>query len=263
MERLLLLRLRSVGCAAEARINDIPVARTPPGGGALCVPVHEVLLEGDNQLALVVDAPLPGASAAPRLAAAPLGASLRLLLPRVGQPGSEAVARTLAELDWALAEGEVLQPPVVVSRSASLPIRFPRWRWLDLPLIPDTPAVQLTVASFVQNLAISLARGDPDTFVQAARLRFDELALAYQQAPADLVARWRSRIQLLHATKALQLELPALGDVRLLPCADGRLVECVSPSGEPVLRTAATADGTRQAWPIRVAVIDGHCHVVR
>ena len=34
MERLLLLRLRSVGCAAEARINDIPVARTPAGGGA-------------------------------------------------------------------------------------------------------------------------------------------------------------------------------------------------------------------------------------
>jgi hypothetical protein len=263
MERLLMLRLRASGCAAEARLNDIAVARTAAAGGDVSVPVHEFLLEGENHLALVLDPPPPGATAAPRLLDAPIVAGVRLLLPRVGHVGSEATARSLAELELAVPAGEVHQPPNSAYRAIELPIKFPRWRWLDLPLIEDPAAEQALVASFVQALAIALARGDADAFVQAARLRFEELALAYQQQPADLVARWRSRIQLLFATKALKMVLPALSEVVLLPCAGGRMVECVSPSGEPILRTQPAADGSRQAWPIRVAVIDGRCHVVR
>lgn len=263
MERLLLLRLRSVGCAAEARINDIAVARTPPAGGEVSVPVHEVLLEGGNDLTLVLDPTLPGAVPAPRLLDAPIAAGLRLLLPRVGHAGSESSARTLAELDHAVAAGEVHQPPCAVQRSVALPLKFPRWRWLDLPVIADPAAAQPVVARFAQGLAIALAKGDADAFVQAARLRFEELALAYQGEVADLVGRWRSRIQLLHATQALKIVLPALADVVLLPCAGGRMVECVSPAGEPILRTEAAADGSTHAWPIRVAVIDGRCHIVR
>ncbi len=96
MERLLLLRLRSSGCAAEASINDIVVARTLAAGGEVSVPVHEVLLEGDNDLTLVLDPTPPGAAPAPRMLDAPIAAGLRLLLPRVGQVGSESSARTLA-----------------------------------------------------------------------------------------------------------------------------------------------------------------------
>lgn len=263
MERLLLLRLRSEGCCAEARINDVPVARTPRGGGVANVPVHEYLLEGGNHFALVVEPGLPGAPAAPRLAAADTRASLRLLLPRIGVRGCESAARTLVELDWAVPEGEIYAPQVAASRSAVLPIRFPRWRWLDLPPVDDLAAAQPLVARFVQGLAVALAKGDADAFLIAARLRFEELALAYQKPAAELAARWRSRIQLLHATKALKLALPALPDVLLRPCAGQRLLECVDAAGEPSLRTEAAPDGTRHAWPIRVALVDGHCHVLR
>ena len=100
-------------------------------------------------------------------------------------------------------------------------------------------------------------------FVHAARLRFEELAVAYGQPLPDLIERWRTRIRLLQVTQALKLQLPALADVRLLPCADGRLVECVAPDGDPVLRTEAAPDGSRQFWPLRVAVVDGRCHVLR
>jgi len=57
--------------------------------------------------------------------------------------------------------------------------------------------------------------------------------------------------------------LPALNDVLLKPCAGGRLLECVGPTGEPALRTEPAADGTRQAWPVRVTVIDGRCLILR
>jgi hypothetical protein len=263
MERLLILRLRSLGCAAEVRLNDIPVARTPAAGGSLDLPVHEYLFEGANDIGLTIDPVAPGGVAAPRIASATTGASLRLLLPRIGQPGSELSARTLAELDWAVGEGEVFAPPVVSTRSVMLPVKFPRWRWLDLPAIDDPAAVQLLVAGFVQSLALALAKGDADMFLQAARLRFEELALAYQQPVAELADRWRSRIQLLHATKALKPVLPSLNDVLLRPCANGRLLDCVTPTGEPSLRTEAAPDGSTQAWPIRVTVVEGRCHIVR
>lgn len=263
MERLLLLRLRSVGCAAEAWINGVPVLRTPAAGGALSLPVHEYLLEGDNDIQLVVEPVAAGARRALRLADAAMLASLRLLLPRRDQPGSELSARGLCEIDWAAVEGDVVQPPVTERRVVALPIKLPRWRWLDAPPIEDLHAAQPLVAEFVQNIAVSLARGEPEPFLAAARVRFEDLAMAYQQPLGELASRWRSRIEMLHATKALRPVLPALTDVVLRPCAGGRLLECVSPDGQPVLRTEPGPDATQHAWPIRVAVVDGRTHIVR
>ena len=263
MERLLLLRLASVGCAAEARLNDFSLGRTPAAGGVLTLAVHEYVLEGDNALELVIDPVLPGAEAPPRLAAVVAAARLHLLLPRIGAVGSPAAARTLATADWAAAEGSTIMPPVRVRRQAAIPVRFPRWRWLDVPPIDDAAAARPLVAAFVQSLALALARGDADAFVSAARLRFEELALAYQKSPADLAARWRSRIQLLHAGKALRPVLMPPGELLLRPCAGGRLLDCLASDGQPALRTEPAPDGTRHAWPMRVAIVDGQCHILR
>jgi hypothetical protein len=259
MDRLLLLRLRALGCAAEAWVNGVPVLRLPAGGGNAALPVHEYLVEGDNHLQLVIE---PAANA-PRLADGNAVAALRLLLPRSGQPGSELSARSLADLDWVAADGELIRPPVTLQQRLALPVKLPRWRWFDAPPLDDVPGVQPLVAAFVQQLAISLAQGDPEPFLAAARVRFEDLAQAYQQPVAELAARWRSRIEMLAATKALKAVLPALADIHLRPCAGGRLLEPVLADGEPALRTETLADGTRHAWPIRIAVVEGRCHIVR
>lgn len=262
MDRLLLLRLRTQGCAAELRLNDIPLLAAGPGR-TLNLPVNEYLFEGRNRMTLLIEPPAPGALPPPRLADGDSGASARLLLPRIGRVGSEHSARSLAELDWAAADGEWVEPGTRLDQVLALPVKFPRWRWPDMPAVADPAAVQPLVARFVQGLALSLARGDPEPFVQSARLRFEELAQAYAQPLPELLARWRARIQRLHAAKALRLAVPALADVMLRPCGDGRLLECLAPDGAPLLRSAPADDGSQQAWPLRVAVIDGHCHVLR
>jgi hypothetical protein len=263
MERLLLLRLRAIGCRAEALVNGVPVLRSGPQSGSFALPVHEYLLEGDNDIALVIEPATLGGPVPPRIVQEPTGASLRLLLPRNGQPGSELSARSLAEIDWAIAEGEPLRGPIVERRALALPVKLPRWRWLDAPPLADLPSAQPLVAEFVQNLALSLARGDPEPFLAAARVRFEDLAIAYQQPASELAARWRARIEMLYATKALKPVLPATADVVLRPCAGGRLLECLAPTGEPALRTEPGPDGARHAWPIRVAVVEGRTHIVR
>ena len=66
-------------------------------------------LAGANELQLVIQPPPPGQAAAPAplLSDGQRGASLRLLLPRIGQLAHPENARTLAQIDWAPVAGEV------------------------------------------------------------------------------------------------------------------------------------------------------------
>lgn len=273
MERLLLLRLEAAGCQAEALLNGVPVAsidaRTTPGTHVACVPVHEYTLAGSNRLSLVVNphptnlpvGPTPPPT--PNVADGQTWVKLRLLLPRQGQPASENSARTLAQLDWGPAEHEVFETPLVLHQTMELPVTFPRWRWLDAPVPELTPALKMQALAFVQRLAIDLTRGDPEGFIAAARLRFEELGLAYQRDPAVDVARFRAHVQQLGASKALRITPPTAADLVLRPVADGRLLDCLRPDGQPILRTTPTESGTTHAWPVKLAVVDGQFYVLR
>ena len=266
MDRVLMLRLQSHNCAAEVQINGIAVGRVGSVGGSLCLPVHEYLLAGDNFFQMVIDPPLAGTDkvgAVSRLAEGFVSAAMRLLLPRLGQLGSELHARTLASMDWSAAEGDVYVTSHTERCNASLPIKFPRWRWLDLPEIKDPESLKPLVTMYLQGIAIALARGEVDVFLAASRLRLEDMAVAYQQSLADVSGRLRARLQLLHATKAMKMVIPNLDELTLKLCAHGRLLECLGPLGEPALRTTTAPDGTRTSWPVRVAVVNGTCHILR
>lgn len=266
MDRVLMLRLQAIGCAAELHLNNIPVGRVRVQGGELCLPVHEYLLTGENSVSLVVDpSPLSVITGvvAPRLASGNIGASLRLLLPRIGHAGSELHSRTLADLNWAVSEGEVYQAPLVVSKTVSLPVKFPRWRWLDAPEVSLDHSLKPMIAKFLQDIAIGMVRGDFDLFMTASRLRLEELAHAYQRPLAEMSNRLLFRLQLLHSTKAMKMVMPNVDELTLRTCANGRLIECMGPAGEPALRTLPAPDGSRVAWPVRVAVVNGQCHILR
>ena len=263
MERLLVLRLEAVGCTAEALLNGVPLGRVDAARPVLTVPVHEFAVAGANELELVANPAPPGApeQPAPHLSDGKTGAGLQLLLPRIGQVAHPSNARTLAQIEWAPPEGEVYETPLRVVRSVELPISFPRWRWLDAPVVTDVPAVKAQAAKLLQRLAVDFARGDPESLVTAARLRFEELAQAYQRNPADDVARWRMQVQALLAAP-FKPKLIAVADLLLRPVAGGRLLECLTADGQPALRGTG-AGGALLSWPMRVALIEGRLHVLR
>jgi hypothetical protein len=266
MERLLFLRLQVQGCTAEALINDIPMGRAFAPAGVLCLPVHEYLIDGANEITLVIQPDQPGikpTSPVTQVADGVIGASVRLLLPRVGRIGSDTQARTVAEVAWAAAEGDVYDAPVVVTNSVALPIKFPRWRWLDAPPIGDAESHKPIVAAFLNKIASDLMRGDVEALLKVSRLRLEEIALAYQQPVTELVTRFRSRLQLLYATKGLRLVVPGVQELVLRKCANGRLLECLGAGGSPALWAAPTKDGVSSAWPARLTIINGQCHILR
>ena len=185
-----------------------------------------------------------------------------MLLPRIAQLAHPEHARSLAQLDWAPAAGIVSEMPATLRQSVELPITFPRWRWLDAPVIEQSAELLGAAAAFLQNIALGLARGDPEPLLQAARLRFEELALAYQRPAVDDLSRWRARVQLLHAQKAMRPPLPTPEALRLRACADGRLLECLLDDGRPALR-CARPDGSQVFWPMRLAAVERRFYPLR
>ena len=266
MERLLMIELSSGGCAVEAHLNGMPVAPLGPGGGSTSLAVHEYTLAGRNQFAIVVAPPPPGSSvpSQPRVAIGPTWARARLILVRRGQSPADPEARALGVVEWAAVEGKAYDAPSTHSRDVELPVSFPRWRWLDAPMLELGPGVQRQLLEFVQELGVELGRGNAEPLIAAAKLRFDELALAYQTDAAEAVQRFRDRLQRLYAGKALKIMPPIAAELVLRPVAAGRLVDCLASTGGPVLRTQNEAPAVAEhAWPLRLAMVDGKVYVLR
>lgn len=266
MDRLLLLRLEGVGCHAEAGLNGVPLARIGPAQPLLSLPVHEFTFAGANTLTLVIE-PSPATHATPpepepRLSDGRSAASLRLLLPRLGGLAHPGSARTVAQIDWAPAADALEEMPLTLSRTVELPIAFPRWRWADLPPVPDHPRLAAEVAAWLLPIAIGLRRGDAEPLIQASRLRLEELAQAYGTDLAAEATRLRRQVQTLHAQEPLQPPLPAAAKLRLRRVAGGRLLECLSADGRPALHSPLP-EGGWVAWPMRVGLIDGRPYALR
>jgi hypothetical protein len=266
MDRLMVLCLEAAGCPVEAQLNGMPVAALGAKGGRVSLAVHEYVLAGANQLALTIWPAPPNLAVPPqpRVAIGPTWARARLLLLRQGQGVGDPNARVLAAAEWAAEEGKSFEAPGQHAVDVQLPVGFPRWRWLDAPPVGINPAVQRQILEFVQLQAIELLHGNPEALLAAAKLRFDELALAYQQTAAQLAQRFRDHLQGLYAAQALKIVPPPADQLVLRPLAGGRLIECLTPLGGPVLRTQNEDPALPDhAWPLRLAMVEGTIYVLR
>ena len=173
MERLMMLRLWAKGCAVEAHLNGLCVASVGPEGGCVTLPVHEYALQGRNRMSFVAGAmPLAGAAPAqPRRARGDLAVQVTLALCHTGQSPADPNAQSLSQLSWAPAVDEQHDWPFSFSRDVELPVRFPRWRWLDAPTVNLGPALDRLVLETLQGLALDFQRGDAESYLQLSRLR--------------------------------------------------------------------------------------------
>lgn len=267
MERLMVVKLAAQGCTAELWMNGLPVARATPRAPQVLVSVHEAACVGANRLELVADVADQPGNAAPRRNATALqdmAARAQLLLPRMGSPIDETLTRTLAQLDWACPRGETLSLPVRRFQEAELPLRLPRWRWLDAPIVAQPGAeLKLQAHTFVTGLARDLARGQFESFMTATRLRTEELALAYLRSPESEAARMREWLEQMFASSRLVWQPLTAEELQLRPLAGGRLLECLGGDGRHALTTVPDELGNTLALPLRLSVVEGRFYVLR
>jgi hypothetical protein len=202
----------------------------------------------------------------PKRARGDVAVQLTLALCHTGQAPHDPNARVLSQLAWAPAVDEQHDWPFSFSRDVELPVNFPRWRWLDAPLIQTGPALTRLVLETLQGVALDFHRGDAEAYLQLCRLRIEEQAHAYQRTTADWVQGIRDHLQGLFESGALATVAPPEPDSFVLrPLADGRLVEPLMPDGSPVLKTAPGSDPLQSqvAWPLRLAHVEGKLYALR
>ena len=265
MERLMVVKLDGQGCTAEAWLNGLPVARVTPLAPLSVVPVHEAALAGANRLELVVGPDAGAAGAAALLQTAPhaMAAQAHLLLPRIGHTIDEGQSRTLARLEWACAAGDPVTLPARRIQETELQIRFPRWRWIDAPVVQPTPALVQEAHAFVASIARDLARGQTESFLAATRLRTEELAIAYQRSPESEAVRLREWLDQMYASSCLAWQPLAPDEMKLRPLAGGRLLDCVGGDGRAALTTVPDKTGNSLALPLKLSVVEGRFYVLR
>ncbi|MBC7939005.1 MAG: hypothetical protein H7Z19_04455 [Chitinophagaceae bacterium] len=265
MERLMVIKLAGLGCTAEAWLNGMPMARVTPLAPLAVVAVHEAALSGANQLELVVGPDSGAAEAAARLQTAPhpMAARVHLLLPRIGGIIDESQARMLAQLEWTCGAGEPLTLPASQRQRVDLAVRFPRWRWLDAPVVQPTPPLAHRAHAFIWSLARDLARGQTDSFLTATRLRTEELALAYQRSPDSETLRLREWLDQMYASSGFVWLPLAPNDLQLRPLADGRLLECLGADGGAALTAMPDKMGNSLALPLKLSVVEDRFYVLR
>ncbi|WP_156391888.1 MULTISPECIES: hypothetical protein [unclassified Roseateles] len=266
------LHAQTSGEPVEVHVNGVPVLALPAGAGSQSVTVHEYLQNGSNRISLVV-APLPAAQAMaapdapaqPRMAARAAQARARLVLLRQGKSLADEAVRVLAEVNWAVEEGASFLAPTVQHQDLELPVGFPRWRWLDAPVLNPGPADRQTLLAAVQRIAFDLSRGNPDSFLAASRLKLDEVDQAYQRPAGHGTAALREQVQALWQAGTLATLQPPTAETLLLRVvAGGRLLECLNPMGAPALSTLnddAAPDNV--AWPLRLTLIEGKVYILR
>jgi len=272
MDRVMCLHVQTSGEPVEVHVNGVPVLSLPVGPGSQSVTVHEYLQNGSNRISLVIAPPpiamavaAPDAPAQPRMASRAAQARARLVLLRQGKSLADEAVRVLAEVNWAVEEGTPFEAPTTVHQDLELPVGFPRWRWLDAPVLSPTPQGRQTVLALIQRIAYDLSRGNPDAWLAACRLKLEELDHAYQRNAGHSAAALREQVQRLWQAGVLAtLQPPTAETLMLRPVAGGRLLACVNPLGAPVL-SSANDDVTpgNIAWPLRLTLIEGKVYVLR
>ena len=263
MDRLLMLHLQAQGCAAEAWLNGVPLARVTAERPRWSLPLHEYIQTGQNRLVLVVAeaeaALLRRPAAHTSVLRQPASASLGLFLH--GSDGGDR--RALAQINWAPALNSRCALPLTLTEDVSLPVSFPRWRWLDAPVVELSVALQAKLQEWLQNIALDMEFGQFDSYLGATALRLEELCLAYQRKRGEETTRQMAYLQQLYAAERLKMEEVKTENLYLRPVAAGRLFECLDSAGQPALRSRADDAGQVALFPFRVASVEGQFYVLR
>jgi len=272
MDRLMCLHVQTSGEPVEVLVNGVPVLSLPAGAGSQSIAVHEYLQNGSNRISLVIAPPpiaqavaAPDAPAQPRMAARAAHARARLVLLRQGKSLADEAVRVLAEVGWAIEEGESFQAPTITHQDLELPVGFPRWRWLDAPVLNPGPQDRQLLLAAVQRIAFDLSRGNPDSWLAACRLKLEELDQAYQRPAGHGATALREQVQRLWTAGVLAtLQPPTVESLLLRIVAGGRLLECLNPMGGPALSSMNDDLALGNiAWPLRLTLIEGKVYVLR
>jgi hypothetical protein len=283
------------GADVEFFLNGIPViVRGPSSQPTFGGPVNHLLVEGRNEIAMVVRpgelprwtesgpygpkplvVPEPEEDVWASLSRYPFGATVGgpdgLEFFRAEWPARDArVVHADPDLVHA-ARGRKLgwddrQPacyPVTIAKTGKTGKAFGRWTWQDAPELQLDEKLTAEVLVLLNELRDSLAGGDTSPYIARQRTRLDEVTRAYDLPPGqkESLIRLGNRRDVARPDFGFEPIDPEQLDLRLV--AGGRLVECLALDREPVLREKRAKDGSRGLYPLLLGRVGEKLEILR
>lgn len=239
------LNIQSRACTAAIRLNDAPMFTVVREQDQRGMPtISEWVIDGENLLEVHLLEIGDEARIRVALCQAELG--------DVPEPGREL---QLIVIEWPPLPIEVELPelPLVVSEVGIATHPWGPWSWEDAPPFAIDPRATTAVIDYVRALHATLAGGSVDALIGQSRIKFDEVAPAYELSAADAELRIRQAWAGLTGHGDWAMAAFDEGDLELRLHCGGRIVEPVTMNGAPVLRQAVAIDQESWSLPIFIA----------
>ncbi len=266
------LELTVEKCMAELYLNDIPIARRGMDCGYFYgVPVNEFIVNGKNEIALVLEpgdrpshaytgkegqrgrfVPDKEAKITAILGTYPCGAV-------VGGPDRTE----LAAIGWTPDDGSPLMFPQVRSVRVDIWPPFAPWKWEQAPPITLDEETLGEIDAFIKDLHLSLSAAFHEPFLEKCTLRFSEIEQAHYLPPGNRASEARRVFPDIMDTPswAMQPLQEIAYDLRL--CARERMVQLISKDWQAILRQTPNEKGEGIFFSMFLSKIEGKWEVVR
>ncbi|WP_437661601.1 hypothetical protein [Sorangium sp. So ce1182] len=255
------------GCAAELRVNGLPVAYLARAAGVFGTrAAHEYLVPGKNRIALSIEpGPKPSLADAQHRESMPAGAVAtgRLVLYPAGVFIEPENGEVLAQLEWQ-SGGEEETFPRVLEAEVDLGAFLGGWSWQDAPELALDDALVAEARAVLARVAAAIRAGDLGAFWAATEVRIREAIRAYPALDEEAARAELGDFLALYRQNAADPVFPLREerhDFRLL--AGGRVLQCVDDDFQPSLRLRDPEDGSPVPYAILRARINGRIEVVR
>jgi hypothetical protein len=273
MNKILLLRAFAKEVSATVELNAFPImtlSNSVVGSEGVeqmkSLSIHEYVLTGVNTLRWTVNPwPINEGENRPKRIVKPnksMGLSIQILLLTLNESTSEE--RILFQHMWRPDQDKPIEFPLTEEASLDLPVKFPKWRWVDAPVITDNAENRGLALDFYHEVIADLSVGSSEKLEQYSQYRTEEVAIAYRISEPQLLQSSRDQIIKAYQLGQLELEPKQSDSIYFRPVANGRLWELRCKSGEHLLSTPAQLAGHRALQvPVRIAIAEKKVFVLR
>ncbi|TWT46211.1 hypothetical protein RAS1_26600 [Phycisphaerae bacterium RAS1] len=272
------LEAQTSGIDAEFYINDIPIVlRGPDHGQNYAAPVNQYLLDGPNELAMVVKpGPTPSQSQTGRngqketfsptsekawakISSYPQKATIG------GPDGTE-----LMKVEWPIRDErksrddyQPMEYPLKIVQFRDMGQMFGSCVFQQAPKIKIDDTVKNEIYEMLEALRGSLAGGDAELYIQLQKIRLEEVARAFQTSSDE-------RRQMVREVTRMDSQqswwgFPSLDkeqfDLRL--AARGTMVQCIDKRWDAILRENANDKNERAYYSLFVSKLEGKWVILR
>ena len=283
----IVLEIKTRRTVVEVYVNGIPAGLCGQGvRDAFARPVHELLIDQVNELALLVnpgDTPatceVPGVHAKPAWGAQPLPdpreddfikatqgdgplvipeARAALVLYANGAVSGDGSGTVLLEVVWNAEDrqGTPTTPdfmfPRWVKAERNLGPMFGPSRWQQAPELTLDDDLQFDVQCFVEVVQLCLQQGRADDILEISRDKYREVAAAYGIDAASRADIFRRVLTEESAKDSWLFRTPSEDEYSLRLCAGKRLIECIGTDWTPLIKGVPDPESGGFVFPMLI-----------